>query len=206
MAEKLDDVLQDANVLLSVTRKYATELAGFGVTAEELQAFVDAIETVNSLETQQREIINTVSAKTAEQNLKLAEARTAIKKLQTAAKAFYVDDKAVLKEFKIGGRPPYSVAITVPELRYLQEVAARRTADLSTRGYTAADAENLLTLAAAIVQIDSEQENAKKLQTAATKGRNDAVKLLRKMKFRIRKSAELCFSGEPGKLGEFKAL
>lgn len=206
MAELVDQLVQETNVLHAKALKYQTELAAYGVTADELASLVSTKNDLVVKDTLQKEAINTKKAKTRVQNEILDRALIALKKVKAIAKIAYQDDRAVWPEFHIGGKRIYSVKNMLTELAYIKEVGTRRLADLSTRGLAEADLTALSDIAAELGAADEEQEISKRDQMTATTKRAALITQLRKLNSRIRQSAEVCFAGNEISLNEFRTL
>ena len=206
MAIKVDQLVQEANVLHGKALKYATELAGVGVTSEEITSLVTAREELFSKDTQQREKINDKREKTTLQNNAVKIAGVTIRKVRDIAKLVYRNDPTVRAEFHIGNRLASTVSGMLTELAYLKELATRRLTDLQTRGLAQADIDALDAHKAAIEEADRVQEMAKREKVSATLTRDDSLKALKDVMFNIRKSAKICFAGNPAVLQEFREI
>jgi len=206
MSNIINELVQDANVLLTTARKYQTQLTEFGVTADEIQQLETLIGTLESKDAAHKEAQNQKKQKTKAQVDLLLRSQEIIKKVKTAAKAVFYRDEVILKEFHIGTKPPVTVSAALNELIYMQEVATRYASQLQTRGIKSTDLEEITACHSLLANADSEQENAKRSQTTAWNERKATVDDLKAVMFRIRRSAELCFGKDKSTLNEFRSI
>lgn len=206
MAEYVDKKIQDGNVLLEVVRKYQKELAEVGVDADFISDFEAKINAVIEKDTAQREAGNYIRQKTVEQNQQLQRARNCIRKIKTAAKDVYYGNQDTLKEFHIGGKSVTTVKGTLTELAYFKEKVSSRLSDLAASGISEADITELDACRSTLSDVDSDQENGKRLRTTATNERKAALKALAEVMYRVRKKAEIRFAGNKNILNEFRTI
>jgi len=206
MTENINEQVQDGYVLLTATRKYQPELDGFGVSVAETQNLETSIGNLESKDAAHKEARNTEKEKKRLQDDQIALSWKQIRKIQNIAKGVFGHASPILKDFHIGKRPSKSVSETLTELVYFKEIGTRYQGDLAARGLKAEDLTALESLHAALAATDSDQENAKRLQTAAMSARTAADEELRALKYRIRQSAEGCFADNPEVLKEFKSI
>lgn len=102
MADNINLVVQDGNVLLLATKNHQTELAEFGVTEEEVQNLETSIGNLESKDTAHKEAMNRYHQKTNTQKEAIIQSQKAIWKVREIAKGVYRGNKALLKEFNIG--------------------------------------------------------------------------------------------------------
>jgi hypothetical protein len=206
MADDINLQVQDGYVLLTATKNHQAELAEYGVTAEEVQSLETAIGNLESKDAAHEEARNTETDKTKAQDAQIVLALKQIKKIQDLAKGAFGRTSPVLKQFHVGVKQSKSVSSVLNELVYFKEVATRYQGDLVARGFKDADLTALDTLHTALAAADSDQENAKRLQTAAMSERTAAAQELKMLAYRIRKSADVCFADNPAVLSEFKSI
>ncbi len=206
MAEDINLLVQDGFVLLAATKTHQAELAEYRVTAEEVQSLETSIGNLESKDAAHKEARNTETDKTKVQNAQIVLAQKQIRKIQDIAKGAFGRTSPVLKQFHISKKPSKSVSNVLNELVYFKEVATRYQGDLATRGLKDDDLTALDTLHIALAAADSDQENAKRLQTAAMAERTGAASELKALAYRIRKSADVCFADNPAVLNEFKSI
>jgi len=206
MPVKIDQQVQEANVLHGKALKYAAELTAVGVTAEEIASLETARDDLITKDTQQREKANDLREKTTLQNNAIKNARVVIRKIRDVAKLVYRSDDTARSGFHIGNRMPSSVSEMLTELAYLKKLATRRISDLQTRGLSQADIDALDTHKAAIEEADQVQEMAKREKVSATQIRDESLRALKDIMFNIRKSAKICFADNPTVLQEFRQI
>jgi len=206
MATTIDTVLEDARVLNGVARKHSGKLVDVGVTEDELTGLETLINEAGEKDTEQKQAQNDVRAKTQGQNDAMARSSACIRKVQTAAKAVFLKDKGTLKEFHVGGKPPATVKAMSTELAYMKEIAGKYKSQLATRGIKDADITSFDTCASDLTTANVEQENARRLQVAATSARDKAIENLKDAMYRLRKSAEIQFVDDESVLNEFKTI
>jgi len=206
MADNINQIVQDCNVLLLAAKTHQPELAEYGVTTEEVQTFGTAIQTLETKDMAHKEAMNAYHNKTTLQKAKIAEAAKEIWKVREIAKGVFKPDKAKMKEFNIGSALPVAVAEILNELLYIKEVATRYKTELSARGLKDEDLTALQTIHDELAAADSDQENSLSLQTAAGVEKKTVLKETKLMAYRIRQSAAVCFADNPEVLKEFKSI
>jgi len=206
MAEYVDEKVQDGNVLLRVVRKYKSELAEVGVTDEFISDFEGKIHAVVEKDTAQREAVNFIMQKTDEQNEQLKRARACIRKIKTAAKDAFYGNSRLSKEFHIGGRSITTVKGMLTELAYFKKKVSKRLEDLTNSGIKDTDIAEIDDCMSSLTSVDTDQENGKRLRTTATNERRTALEALNKIMFRVRKKAEIRFTGDVNILNEFRTI
>ena len=206
MAKYVDEKVQDGNVLLGVVRKYKNELAEVGVTDELISDFEGRIEAVVEKDTAQREARNFIRQKTVEQNEQLQRSRACIRKMKTAAKDAFYGNSEILKEFHIGTQSFTTVKGMLTELAYFKEKVSQRLEDLTNSGINESDVTEIDDCMSSLTSVDTDQENGKRVRTTATNERKEALKALNKIMFRIRKKAEIRFTGDENILNEFRTI
>ena len=169
MAIAVNKILQGANVMGKTVAKYATEMAGAGITTRMIES---AAADLADKDTKQKQSVNLTAQKTALQNQIMREGMNAINKIQNGAKSGFEKNKTILKAFHIGTDKPKTVKGMTRELEYIQDTATTHQDVLKKNGITDADIARLGTIAVNLKEADGEQEQAKKLQMNATADRD----------------------------------
>jgi hypothetical protein len=206
MAIKIDNQLQDSDVLKKAIDNNRSAMEAKGFSETNYTGLIDARENLISKEVAQQRAVKLVESKTAEQNTAVTETTDLIKKIHNAAMSSYGNDERSLKVFKIGTAIPESINKLRPLCEYLSGVVLEKQEILLKNGLTQEDIDQLNSAYGRLVATDASQENAKKLQKAATLMRDDASDKLKDKIFRVRKFAEACFSKNPEILLQFKAV
>ena len=206
MPVTLDELIQDAQALRSVTEKYKSEFSERGYGEARLAGYNEVLAEVLGRDAGQRSAQETLRQRTAEQDAAIQKAYAMISMLQNAAKAAYGRDKTILKEFKVGTDKPRGVKELITMLEYLTSVAQRHVTKLLLNGMAQEDIQELSSTYARLVAADAAQENGKKLRNAATEMRDEAAKELQEEVFKARKFAQVRFAGDRAKLEEFKPI
>ena len=199
-------MIQDANVRLTTARKYQTELATAGTTAEYITLFETKIGELRAHDTAFNEAKNRKLELTDSQKTQIKASQDVIKKFKAAAQIAFYGEKTVLKEFRIGLLIPGTVKQLSSELPYLKEVAGRYAERLQAGGITATDITMLETSANELVAIDKEQEGSKNAQKTQKTVVDTAVKTVKEMMFKINKAAAIVFMHDKARLNEFKSI
>jgi hypothetical protein len=206
MIEHLDVAVQEGNVLLGIIKKHASELAGNGIEAADIQALQNAIADTLAKNTLQTDAVQAVNDLTVLQNKSMEKGLALIRKTQNAAIAVYGEDKSRRKEFHIGMGSITTVKVMTTELVYMKGVADKRRVDLAKRGLKDADIAAYDTVIVELTDNDAAQEAAKKIQKEATAARNVSVEALNKMMKSLRKAAKVAFADKPEMLVEFETI
>lgn len=205
--EKMDETLQQAKVMEDTCTKYAATETKDGINADQIQLLQSQYEDASAKNTAQQAAVAKVGDLTTQQQFLLNNGSALVQKFREAAKGEYGEnDKAKMSEFHVGKMVPRTVKGLTSELKYMKSVATAHKADLLKHGVKDADIELLGTLADELSSIDSQQENAKKVQKAATRDRNDSMKELRRTIRKIQHSAKSIFSKEPLLIIEFESI
>jgi len=143
MSVKVDEAVQEINVVRASVETHKVDLAAKGYGADRVAKFDTLKADLLSKDSAQKRAQAMLEQKTKEQNDIMAAAGNLITKLQNAASSAYGKDKAALKEFRIGGRgKPRTVARMETTLEYLTGVAAAHSADLMANGFRSANIAN----------------------------------------------------------------
>lgn len=205
--EKMDEALQQGKVMQGTCEKHAATDSKPGIHPDQIQLLNTNLEDASAKNTEQKKAVEIVVDLTTRQNSKMAEGGALVQKIREAAKGEYgEDDKARMKEFHVGSDVPKTVKGLVSELEYTEEASSAHKADLAKHGVKDADIQSLGTTADELSRIDTEQENAKKVQKAATKARDNSMKTLRKTIRKIQHSAKSIFADQPLVLIEFESI
>jgi hypothetical protein len=206
MAVKVDYLLQDANALqLSIDNNRAAMNAK-GFTEATYNGFIEAKNTLNAKESAQQKAVKLVSSKTAEQDSTIERITNLIKKVRSAAKSAYGKDERNLKRFKCDEKIPTTVAKLLTTCQYLAGLALETHDLLLENGFIQTDIDELNASYGDLTAVDAAQENAKKLQVAATTARDEAAGKLTDKMFRVRNFAKACFAGNAELLAQFKSI
>ncbi len=205
--EKLDATVQEGNVLLGTSTKYAAGASGDGISAEDIQSLTTTIADATTKDTMQKTAMQTVADLTAQQNKGMERGLAHIRKTQNAAKAaFGENDRQRMKEFHVGGNSLTTVKAMVTELSYMKSTAATNKTELAKSGFKDADLTEFDTITQALSDVDVKQENAKKVQKNATTARDEAMNGLRGVMKKIRNTAKVIFAGRKDVLVEFEPI
>jgi hypothetical protein len=206
MAIKIDYQLQDCDALDRAIYNNRSAMAAKGFSDSTYTALIDAKENLKIKEAAQQKAVKLAEDKTVEQNLSITEVTDLIKKIRNAARSSYGNDERNLKLFKIGELIPGSVKKLRPLCEYLSGLILEKQEILLQNGLTQEDIDELHSAYGKIVSVDASQENAKKLQAAATLMRDDASAKLKDKMFRVRNFANACFAKNPEILLQFKPI
>ncbi len=205
MAKHVDEKLQDSSYLKEAVQKYKTEMAEVGAD-DELAADFDArIQNVTLKDTAHKEAGNLIRQKTAEQQTAIRESVGAIRIVKEAAKDVFYGKSEIIDEFH-PGLQVNTVKAALTELPYFIELTTRRLDDLSKAGIGQANLDELNRCYTQIRTVDSEQENAKRVRTAAYNEREAALKSLQELMYRIRRKADIRFADNPDIRNEFRTI
>jgi hypothetical protein len=205
MAEYIDALLQDAQVLKGVAETHATKLAEAGVTADTITELTTLTTTMKDKVGEVAGMEKDIGTKTREQNTALKKAEKHIKKIRTAAKGVFKKEKGILKEFHIGKDIPKTVKAMTTELQYMKQSAVKYKDRLSKK-IKDADIEALTQCETEVVATDKAQEELKKATVTARASRDRAAKDLKDMLDDIRNSAAIAFADDKDTLKEFKSI
>lgn len=207
MPIEVDDVVQEASaVRTGPMEKYKAELAGKGYGEARVSKFDSSLDDLLKKDSAQKAAQAALLQRTQDQDTAIDGAIAMITKFQNAGKAAYGRDKVRLKEFKVGTDKPRSVGRLLTMLEYFTGLAGKYSVDLLANGLTEDDLSGLSTVYGALVAADATQENAKKLRNAATGTRDTALSVLKEEVFKVRKLAQVVFSGNKAVLEEFKPI
>ena len=206
MAVKIDYLVQDSEALLQVVNANRDAMNAKGFTEASYNSFVEAKENLQVKELAQQKSIRFVSDMTAEQNAVINHVTDLIKMIRNAARSAYGNDERNLKLFKVGEAVPISVKKLRPMCEYTISLVLEKSEMLLQNGLTQNDTDDLNTSYGKLVAVDANQENAKKLQKAATQARNEAADKLKDKMFRIRNFAKVCFANNKEVLLQFKPI
>ena len=206
MADKVDYAIQDCEQL-EVT--VGSNLAGMkqkGFTDARKDELTSAKESVILKNAAQKKAIKLVETKTAEQNASMEMISVVVQKVRNGAKAAFDSNDPKLKLFKIGEQMPTSVKKMRSLCDYLSPVVLEYTDILLQNGLDQADIDLFHSAFGNLVAVDASQENAKKLQKAATISLNQEYANLVKAMSKVRAFAKTCFAGKPEILVQFKPI
>ncbi len=206
MAAKVDYQLQDAEALLKTVYNNREAMNAKGFSDASHTALVDAKENLLLKEAAQQKAVQLVADKTAEQNQCIENVSSLIKRIRSAAKSAYGNDEKSLKLFKVGEKIPSSVKKLRPMCEYIEGLVLEHHDILLQNGLVQADIDELHSSYGNLVAVDATQENAKKLQVAATLTRDDAAKKLKDKVFRVRNFANACFAKDKEILVQFQPV
>ncbi len=205
--EIMDETLQEATALQGPATKYQSADGKDGIPAEQVESLAAGMADASQKHTDQQKAVEAVGKLTAQQNDKMAEGTGLIQKTRQAVKGKYGERNEVInKAFHIGSEMPKTVKKMRSELKYQQTVVMEHKTDLAPHGIKDAEIASFATIEADLANIDQSQENAKKLQKAATQARNDSMKSLQKTMRKIQHTAHSIFAGQPLVLIEFETI
>lgn len=207
LMEIMDETVQEATALQGPATKYQAVDGQDGIPPEQVESLAAELADASQKDTDQQKAVELVGELTAQQNEKMAEGTALIKKTREAVKGKYGEhDEVINKAFHIGIEMPKTVKKMRSELKYQQTVVVEHKADLEPHGIKDAEIALFASIEADLASIDQNQENAKKLQKAATRARNDSMKSLQKTMRRIQHTAQSIFAGQPLVLIEFESI
>jgi len=205
--EELDFTLQGGEGLMLACTKYAEGASARGITAANIQLLRTSLDYASACNTAQKKAVEKVTNLTDSQNQLMAEGLGLIRKIQNAARSKYGEDnKTTMKEFHVGGPSLTTVKAMIAELKYMKSEATDRKEDLAEGGLEESDIAKSDTIGAKLTSTDALQENAKRVQKAATKTRNQSMKALAKAMRKIRNEAKVVFENQPEVLVEFEPM
>ena len=206
MAAKIDYQIQDCEALILAINSNKSAMTAKGFTEANYTALIDAKENLRMKEVAQQNAVKLVADKTAEQDKAIVEITELIKRIKSSAKSAYGNDERSLKLFKVGEATPTSVKKLRPLCEYMTGLILEQHEILLQNGLTQEDIDELNSAYGKLVAVDASQENAKKLQTAATLTRDEAAEKLKDKMFRVRNFAKACFAKNPEILLQFKPI
>lgn len=206
MAVKIDFLLQDSEALLQVIDSNRTAMNEKGFSEASYNAFINAKENLRVKELAQQKAVRFLGDMTAEQNSTINHVAELLRMIRNAARSAYGNDERNLKLFKIGEVIPVSVKKLRPMCEYTMGLVMEKSEILLQNGLTQDNIDDLNTSYGKLVAVDANQENAKKLQKAATQSRDDAAENLRDKMFRVRNFAKVCFAGNNEILLQFRPI
>jgi len=206
MAVKVDYLAQDSDALLVAVNNQRSAMDARGFSDEVYTGFIDAKENLRVKEIAQQTAVKTAQDKTALQDFYIGEITRTIKVIRNAVRSAYEDDAQKISLFRVNDPIPKAVKGLRPMCEYLVGVASVNSAVLLKNGLGATDISDLGTFLTNLIAADASQENYKKQQVAATKVRDNAAEVLKKLTFKIRNFAAACFSKNPEILVEFNPI
>lgn len=206
MAVKIDYLLQDCEALMIAVGNHRSAMEASGFTEANYTAFTDAKANLIAKELAQQNAVKLVNDKTKEQDEAIRAVADLIRRIKSAAKSAYGKDERNLALFKIGDAVPTSVKKLRTVCEYTAALVLEKSELLKQNGLTQEDIDALNSSYGTLVAVDASQENAKKMQVAATLAREEAAKKLKDRMFRIRNFAKACFAKNKEILVEFKPV
>jgi len=198
--------MEEANILLTTTKKFPTELAGVGITEEKVTNFETKIATVRQKDTTFNDSKNQKVFRSTEQKTVIANTLKLIERTKNAAKIVFIDDKPTLKTYMIAISSKTPVPTIISDLSHLKESATVHKALLIQSGLKQADFDELDTLLAGMIDSENKQEDAKHTQKTHLVELNTLAKEIEKTMFIIRKAAAIAFQDKPEILQQFKPV
>ena len=206
MAAIVDYQLQDSEALLKAVNNNREAMNAKGFSDASYTVLVDAKGNLLLKEAAQKKAVQLVADKTAEQNQCIQGVSELIQRIRSAAKSAYGNDEKSLKLFKVGEKIPSSVKKLRPLCEYIEGLVLEHHDVLLQNGLAQADIDELHSSYGNLVAVDATQENAKKLQVAATIARDDAAGKLKDKIFRVRNFAKACFAKDKEILVQFQPI
>lgn len=206
MPVKVDETVQEVNVVRASIETHKADLATKGYSVERVAKFDASKADLLGKDSAQKLAQVTLEQRTKEQDAIMVAAGNIITKLQNAASSAYGKDKTALKEFRVGVEKPRTVSKMETTLEYLTGVAAKHATDLIANGFTQDDISSLSTIYGNLVAADAVQENSKKLRNAATEARDNSAAAMKLEIFKLRKFVKAAFSDNKALLEEFKPI
>lgn len=206
MAIKIDYLLQDCEAFIKAIDDNKSAMTAKGFSDSNYTSLIEAKENLKLKEAAQQRAMKLVADKTAEQNVSITDVTDLIKRIRSAAKSSYGNDERNLKLFKVGEQIPNSIKKLRPLCEYMNGLLLEKHEILLQNGLTQEDIDELNSSYGKLVAVDASQENAKKLQVAATLTRDEAAEKLKDKMFRVRNFASACFAKNPGILLQFKPI
>ncbi len=206
MDKKTDEILQNANQVDKAVTTNKAKMVENGFDEQMQQQLKDARQDLVNKASGQDKAVARVSELTTLQDTTVESKRLLCKQVKTAAKSAYGKDPEQLKLFRVGEDVPKSSKRVCSLCDVQYKLVDERKAVFLKNGFTQVMIDGLGSGRADIEAVDTEQENAKKAQKAATILRNQAYKVLDNIIFKIRNFAKTCFAGKPEILVEFEPI
>ena len=156
-----------------------------------------ALADLEAKETAQNTAAKKAQNKTAEQDKIITGVYSLVKRTRNSVRSAYEDDQAMLSQFRVNEPIPNSVKNLRSLCEYLNPLVIKESAVLLKNGLMQNDIDELGTASSRILAVDSEQEQAKKLQQSATILRNNAAKELTKQIKKVRTFVKARFEKRP---------
>jgi hypothetical protein len=206
MAEFIDYLIQDSDVLLKAIGQNREAMTAKGFTDERYTELANATGDLIEKEAAQARAVKLVNEKTAEQNDVMKKVIDTMQQIKDAAKSAFGNDPAKLNVFKVGGKITKSVKSTRSLAEYFKNLTVEYKDVLLANGLVQEDLDGLNSLYQQLISTDADQENAKKLKKTSTLVRNESAKALKELLFKARNFAKSCFAKNPEILLQFKPL
>lgn len=206
MAKNVDYELQDAAVLDKTVEDNYTDLSAKGFNQQRKEKLHNSIVTARTKETAQQKAVKHVNEKTAGQNTATEQGTQLIVKIQNAAKSAYGSDPASLKRYRIGETKPRGIGGLLSWMNYFQTLLVENDDDLLANGLMQEDITAFGNCLTVLTSADTVQENAKKLQKAATLARDSAVEAMKEEVNKTRSFVKAAFQGNKEMLVKFKPI
>lgn len=206
MADKVDYAIQDCEQLEIAVVNNLDGMKQKGFTDARKEGLTSIKESVILKNAAQQKAVKLVAAKTVEQNTAMEAVSRIIQKIRDGAKAAFDSDNPALKLFKVGEQMPVMVKKMRSLCEYLAPIVLEYTDILLQNGLVQEDIDLFHSASGNLIAADASQENAKKLQKAATINRDLELEKLIKEKTKVRAFAKTCFSGRPDILVQFKPI
>jgi len=206
MAEKIDYLLQDTELLKTTVANNRAAMDLKGYTDARYNNLTGAETELRQKEVTQQNAVKLVNQRTATQNNSMAKVAATTKLFQNAAKSAFGNDTVNLKKFRVGEVVPNTVKKLATWAEYFTGLTLEHKDILLQNGVTEEDLTELNSAYGLLISSDAAQENAKKLQLAATQERDEAYKKLLDQIFKTRNFAKACFAKRPEILVQFKPL
>ncbi|PIP76293.1 MAG: hypothetical protein COW85_14990 [Ignavibacteria bacterium CG22_combo_CG10-13_8_21_14_all_37_15] len=202
----IDYLVQDSEALLKAVNNNRAAMQAKGFDENSYQAFKTAKEELTAKETAQQKAVKFAQNKTAAQDTLIAEITAVIKTVRNAAQSAFGKDVQKFKLYKVKERIPTTVKGLRSLCEYLKDLVTQQNEILLKNGLSQEDIDSLGLASSNLIAVDAEQENAKKLQVAATLTRDTASAKLKDQVFRVRNFALACFAKSPAILVEFEPI
>lgn len=197
MDTQINATIQDGNNLTKTVDNQLTLLKQNGFDEGTNTNLKAAIADLIVKETAQSNATKTALNKTTEQDHIVSGVYEVIKKTRIAVRNAYEDDQIKLTLFKMDESIPSSVKSLRSVCKYLYPLVVQESAVLLKNGLIQAEIDELGTASDRILNADTEQEQAKKLQISSTIIRNDAAKEVKKYIKKIRNFVKARFDKQP---------
>lgn len=198
--------IEDGNTLDETTTRNRSVLEEKGFDGEDQTKLKDSIADAIVKEKAQNKAEKDAEDKTAEQDAVMDKSQKLVKKVRGAALTGFASDQRVLDLFNVHKRLPYSVNGLRSELELYSTLIPGREIVLLKSGLMQVDITAVSSLPTELVNVDKAQGDAAKIRNSATIIRDEAIKVLKAIKKKIRNFVKTAFPNNAEILVQFEPL